>query len=255
MIKEIANLFHDMTLYGLEKMGLYYSKYRGFVYDREDPKNLNRIKVYVPEIYGDQALEKWAWPASNYSGRGYGAQAIPRTNDLVWVEFEKGNPNKPLWSYGYFGDNEKPDELKGYNNYWFRTPNGLTVSMDDDNLITKITTPNGYSLEINEETESIKIISSENYQLLIDEAGIHLDGEVVYLNGDDEGGLVIAGKTTDKLNRLESEFNTLKNLFTTWVPIPSDGAASLKTIITTFASQPMTPTTEQEISNDKVKHG
>src|SRR5690348_4529424 len=119
MVENIIRFLHDLSLYGLEKMGLYYSQYRGFVADNQDPEGYGRLKVSVPEVYGDKVFNGWAWPVSCFAGKGYGLQVIPRKNDLVWVRFEKGNPRRPLWSYGYFGRGDKPNELKDINTFWF----------------------------------------------------------------------------------------------------------------------------------------
>lgn len=129
MIKEIIKLFEDLSLYGFEKMGLYYSQYRGWV--AEVDEDFGRIKVAVPEVYGDQVPNIWAWPTSNYSGQDYGIQCLPRVNALIWVSFQSGNPKKPLWSHGYFTKNQIPVELKGKDKYWFRTPQGLTILIND----------------------------------------------------------------------------------------------------------------------------
>lgn len=131
MIETIIKLLSDISLYGLEKLGLYYSQYRGWVADNEDPKGYGRVKVTVPEIYGDKVPDIWAWPSSCFAGKGYGFQAIPKKNDLIWVTFEKGNPRRPLWTYGYFGKDEKPDELKDVNSYWFKTPGGHLIELND----------------------------------------------------------------------------------------------------------------------------
>lgn len=132
MIKTVIQLLSDISLYGLEKMGLYYSQYRGWVFDANDPQGYGRIKVSVPEVYGDGVPEVWAWPASNYSGNGFGMQVLPRKNDLIWVHFEKGNPKKPLWSYGHFTKDQVPLELRNNKMYWVRTPGGLTILIDDN---------------------------------------------------------------------------------------------------------------------------
>lgn len=149
-MNQIVRFLDDILKWGLEKVGLYYSKYRGFVFDREDPKGYGRLKVAVPEIMGDMVLNYWAWPANNYSGIGYGSQVLPRTNDMVWVEFEKGNPRKPIWSFGYFSKDEKPEELKDYDNYWFKTPKGHLIELDDTDEIIRITAANGKVIEISE---------------------------------------------------------------------------------------------------------
>lgn len=132
-LEQVLKVFNDLTLYGLEKLGLYYSRYRGWVVDTEDPKGLHRIKINVPEIYGDGVPNIWAWPACNFSGNGYGIQCLPSKGDLVWVQFEKGNSKKPLWSFGYFGKGNIPEDLEGSGKYWFRTPKGLTILIDDNN--------------------------------------------------------------------------------------------------------------------------
>ena len=134
-MREIVRFIKDLSLYGLEKVaGLYYSKYRGFVADNADPKGYGRIKLSVPDVYGDAVFNYWAYPANCYSGKNYGVQVIPQIDDLVWVEFERGNPKKPIWSYGHFGKEEKdelPDELKDIKSFWFKTPGGHLIQFND----------------------------------------------------------------------------------------------------------------------------
>lgn len=137
-MKILVEIFKDISLYGLEKIGLYYAQYRGWAADVEDPKGLGRIKINVPEIYGDGIPNYWAWPKSQYSGPGYGCQIIPRKNDIVWVSFERGNPRRPLWSFGHFTKDQVPEELKGTGKFWFRTPAGLTILIDDNDKTISI---------------------------------------------------------------------------------------------------------------------
>ena len=142
-MEELLRVIKDLTLYGLEKLGLYYSKYRAFVADNEDPQGYGRLKVSVPEIHGDEVLNYWAYPGNNFSGKGYGAQVIPKLNDMVWVEFEKGRANKPIWYFGHFGKDEKPTELKDIKNFWFKTPEGHTIEFNDTDSTIKITSVGG----------------------------------------------------------------------------------------------------------------
>lgn len=159
-MKWVVELFKDITLYGLEKIGLYYAQYRGFVADVNDPKGLGRIKVNVPEIYGDGIPEYWAWPKSQFAGPGYGSQILPQKNDLIWVSFERGNPRKPLWSFGHFTKDQVPEELKGPNKFWFRTPKGLTILIDDNDKTISI-------FEKNKELEPM-VLGNKNAKLLED---------------------------------------------------------------------------------------
>ena len=137
---EIAKLFRDLFKHGFEKYGKFYSKYRGFVYDREDPLHLGRLKLTVPEVAGRSVIDVWAYPVNTYSGVGYGSQNIPEFNDMVWVEFEKGDARKPLWSFGHKGDKDTTkDELKNYDNKYFQTPGGHLLELDDTNGIIRVT--------------------------------------------------------------------------------------------------------------------
>ncbi len=80
-----------------------------------------------------------------------------------------------------------------------------------------------------------------------------VDGEIK-LNGGTLGGLVVSQKTTDKLNALEGDINELKALFTAWAPLAQDGGGALKTAVTAWAEQQLTPTVATDLENDKIKH-
>jgi hypothetical protein len=150
MVEQVIRFIQDISRYGLEKAGLYYSQYRGYVVDNEDPAGYGRLLVTVPEIYGDYVLKHWAYPSSTFSGKGYGVQCIPRKNDLVWVTFEKGNARRPLWKHGYFGKGDKPENLKDIKNYWFKTPAGHLIEFNDTAGTIKITRQGGKILEVGE---------------------------------------------------------------------------------------------------------
>lgn len=79
------------------------------------------------------------------------------------------------------------------------------------------------------------------------------DGKIE-INGGGLGGLVVSGKTTDKLNALESEINELKTAIAAWVPVAQDGGAVLKTALTAWAGQPLTPTVAADLENSKITH-
>jgi len=69
------------------------------------------------------------------------------------------------------------------------------------------------------------------------------------------GGLIKISDIVGKLNNLENDINDLKTVFGSWVVVPSDGGAALKTITTTWATSALTPTVEADIENDKITHG
>ncbi len=79
--------------------------------------------------------------------------------------------------------------------------------------------------------------------------------EEVWLRGTANGGVVKVADLVTKLNNLESDLNTIKAVFTAWVPVPNDGGAVLKSAAATWAGQIFIPTTASNIQSTTVKHG
>ena len=88
-------------------MTQYYGKYRGKVENNLDPEGRGRIMVSVPAVTGSGTLN-WAMPAVPFAGSGVGLWAIPPTGANVWVEYEGGNPDYPIWSGCFWGIGEAP---------------------------------------------------------------------------------------------------------------------------------------------------
>lgn len=85
----------------------YYGKYRGKVENPIDLQGLGRVQVSVPDVLGDGKMA-WAWPCLPGAGPNVGFFAIPPKGAKVWVEFERGDPDFPIWSGGYWGTGETP---------------------------------------------------------------------------------------------------------------------------------------------------
>ena len=77
----------------------------------------------------------------------------------------------------------------------------------------------------------------------------------IKIRGDQFGGLVKIEDLVEKLNTIESDLNTLKQAFTSWVVSPNDGGAALKATTATWAGQTITETTVGDIENENVTHG
>lgn len=63
--------------------------YRGLVMDIADPESRGRIKVQIPQIFGDLVLPYWAWPVN--------PGLVPTLGMGAFVMFEAGDPDKPVW--------------------------------------------------------------------------------------------------------------------------------------------------------------
>jgi uncharacterized protein involved in type VI secretion and phage assembly len=80
----------------------FFGKYRGTVFNVVDPQQIGRIQVIVPDVLG-LAPSSWAMPCFPVTGKQYGIMALPQVGSGVWVEFEQGDPNFPIWSGCWYG--------------------------------------------------------------------------------------------------------------------------------------------------------
>jgi len=88
-------------------MSQFYGKYRGTVANNVDPQQQGRIQVRVPAVLGDGQLS-WAMPCAPFAGPQVGLFVVPPMGANVWVEFEGGDPNSPIWCGGFWGLGEVP---------------------------------------------------------------------------------------------------------------------------------------------------
>ena len=88
-------------------MSQFFGKYRGKVENNIDPMQQGRVQVSVPAVLGEGQMS-WAMPCSPYAGSGVGFFAVPPTGANVWVEFEGGDPDYPIWSGCFWSTGEVP---------------------------------------------------------------------------------------------------------------------------------------------------
>jgi len=74
----------------------FFGKYRGMVIDNVDPMQTGRLMVQVPDVAG-LIPGSWALPCFPFTGQQMGFWALPQIGSGVWVEFEQGDPSKPIW--------------------------------------------------------------------------------------------------------------------------------------------------------------
>lgn len=106
---------NEMTSRLLEEVdSRFYGKYRAFVSDNADPENRGRLRLQIPDALGDSIISGWALPCAPYGGSaGQGFFFIPDKDAGVWVEFEQGNLDYPVWVGTFWakpgGTTEVPD--------------------------------------------------------------------------------------------------------------------------------------------------
>lgn len=100
----------------------------------------------------------------------------------------------------------------------------------------------------------IDAVEIEEY-LITDEKGfkLHLKDGKYTMNGDDFGGLVKAPELKTQIDKNTKAIQELQNILSSWTPVPEDGGAVLKSLVSTFISKPTADLSE--IENETIKHG
>ncbi|MEO8809406.1 MAG: phage baseplate assembly protein V [Rhodanobacter sp.] len=83
-------------------MNKFYGKYRGIVVQNVDPEQRGRIQALVPDVSG-LLPSSWAMPCVPFAGQQSGVYVVPQIGAGVWIEFEQGDPDYPIWVGGFWG--------------------------------------------------------------------------------------------------------------------------------------------------------
>jgi Type VI secretion system/phage-baseplate injector OB domain len=92
----------------------FFGKYQGTVVNNEDPYQQGRLIVNVPDVHG-LLPSTWALPCVPLTDIGMGTFMRPRIGANVWVEFEQGDPQRPIWVGCFWGKGETPPLAKAAN--------------------------------------------------------------------------------------------------------------------------------------------
>lgn len=77
----------------------FWGKYRGTVLNNVDPELRGRLMLNIPDVLG-LVPSTWAeacTPLAGPTGPAMGAYMVPPIGAGVWVEFEHGDPDYPIW--------------------------------------------------------------------------------------------------------------------------------------------------------------
>jgi uncharacterized protein involved in type VI secretion and phage assembly len=111
----------------------YYGKFRGTCLNNIDPMQQGRVQVIVPDV-SNVIPSSWAMPCFPVSGIQNGVFTVPPIGAGVWVEFEQGDPDYPIWVGGYYSAADVPSMARavppGLSGFTIQTTlqNGITIS-------------------------------------------------------------------------------------------------------------------------------
>jgi hypothetical protein len=88
---------------------MYFGKYRAKVVDNKDPSKRGRIRVVCPKVLGS-SVSNWCEPCVPVASDYEGDFAVPRLRETVWIEFEEGKADKPIYVGNWWSPSKTPSE-------------------------------------------------------------------------------------------------------------------------------------------------
>ena len=178
----------------------HYGKYRGTVVDNNDPKRMARLRLRVPNALGPDVVTGWAAACIPYGGADQqGCLFIPPIGAGVWVEFEGGDREFPIWSGAYVslpgGSSEAPKPNK---------PDGSTAEIGADPASRKtIKTAVGHTLQFEDAAgeEAVHVQDGKHgHRVTLDKNGVSVtDGEHGHRITLDSDGITVEYQGGDTL--------------------------------------------------------
>jgi uncharacterized protein involved in type VI secretion and phage assembly len=156
----------------------FYGKFRGVVTDNEDPLKIGRIRAAVPDVYGTEP-GGWAMPCAPFGGATTGFFALPTVGTGVWVEFEHGDPDYPIWAGSWWGSAEEMPPLVAAappSMVTIQSAGGSSITINDTPEVAGVVLKTVGGATITMGTTGIEIDNGEG-------AKITLSGPQVSING------------------------------------------------------------------------
>lgn len=206
----------DLVIRALEReRERFYGKYRAVVLDNQDPEQVGRLQLQVPAVLGTLA-SAWALPCAPYAGPGVGLHAVPPVGAAVWVEFEAGNPELPIWSGGWWGHGEPPADERGRAATpplkLLRSESGLLLALDDDGHTATLSDGQGSNLvRISVDSGEIRVQCT---------AKVIVEAPQIELTEGAPHPLVFGDDLLQYLNQLVQIFSTHTHVGETVIGIP-----------------------------------
>jgi uncharacterized protein involved in type VI secretion and phage assembly len=164
----------------------FHGKYRGTVVNNVDPMQMGRIMAMVPDVLG-LTPSTWAMPCVPAAGLQTGVYTVPPIGGGVWIEFEQGDSDYPIWVGSYWGSAAEVPAL------------AKTIPPAINVLAVQTTLQNGLVIsDLPGPTGGIMLKSASGATLIVNDTGIYLQngkGASIVLVGPsvtvNQGALVV----------------------------------------------------------------
>lgn len=190
-----------------------YGKFRGFVTDNKDPEKRGRLKLRVPSVLGDEETD-WALPCLPFGGgKDYGLFLVPEVGAQVWMEFEEGDLQRPLWVGTFWQQAGDVPQDAAPTTRLLRTPGGHILQFDDEqgkerfrlhhpkkaemvideNGSVALTDAKGAVVRLDADSERVQVEDANGNTLTMSESGIAVEdanGNKIELTGS---GVTVKG--------------------------------------------------------------
>jgi hypothetical protein len=147
----------------LRHAGKYYGKYSGEVTDNQDKDQVGKIKVKVQSVFGVD-MEVTARPCLPY-----GHFFVPPKGVKVWIEFEAGDPNFPIWvgTWPPVGATPTKAALTPPDNRVIQTASGHTIEIMDKEGEEKIVIKHKGNSFVSIDKDGTAIVGNKNGSMLV----------------------------------------------------------------------------------------
>jgi uncharacterized protein involved in type VI secretion and phage assembly len=140
----------------------FYGIYRGTVINNIDPLQMGRIMATAPDVTG-LTPTTWAMPCVPVAGKQMGTFFVPQIGAGVWLQFEAGDPDRPVWSGGWWGSSAELPAL------------ALAGVPGDPNFVMQTTLQNTIVVsDLPGPTGGIMLKSTTGASIIVNDTGIYI---------------------------------------------------------------------------------
>jgi len=176
----------------------YFGIWRGVVTNVNDPLNLGRIKAKVHELLGDKDETNWASYCAPFGGSGAGWFFLPapvtadakepQAGDGVWVMFEAGDINRPVWTGFWYSRVDAKPKGADKDVRVLQTKSGHRISFDDRAKTVRVEDSSGQFIEWQALTGRITIEAKQ--KVIVKAEQVSVESDSVDLGKSDLSGVI-----------------------------------------------------------------